>query len=55
MDQSIKHKVCTNRGMCALLVNIQRILGEIILISSLPGKATRKLVELQGLPRHREY
>ena len=55
MDQSIKHKVCTNRGMCALLVNIQRILGEIILISSLPGKATRTLVELQGLPRHREY
>ena len=50
MDQSIKYKVCTNRGMCALLVNIQRILGECLLISSLPDKASRKLVELQGLP-----
>ena len=48
--QSIKHKVCNNRGMCALLVNIQRKLGESILISSLPGKALRMLVELQGLP-----
>ena len=26
------------------------ILGEIILISSLPGKASRRLVELQDLP-----
>ena len=51
MDHSIKHKECTNRGMCALLVNIQRILGESLLILRLPGKASRTLVELKGLLR----
>ena len=37
------------------LAEIYRILGECLLISSLPGKALRCLLTSQGLPRYREY
>ena len=39
-----------NAGNRLILVHILRILGECLLISSLPGKALRTLVELRGLP-----
>ena len=37
------------------LAEILRILGECILILSLPGKALRMLVDIVRLARYREY
>ena len=43
------HKVQEFAPIGACVVNIQRILGEIILISSLPGKALRTLFNIARL------
>ena len=46
------HKVltCLLRDNQSAGVEVKRILGESLLISSLPGKALRTLVESRGLP-----
>ena len=44
------HFICLNSSLGEYLANKKRILGECLLISSIPCKGFRTLVESRGLP-----